>query len=69
MQTPSTKVSSLIKQSWELLTVQTLRMWVFAKGAAGLIIKEAGGTGASCAAGIFWCQLFSVHYVLFCILR
>ena len=39
------------------------------KGAAGLIIKEAGGTGASFAAWILWCQLFSVHYVLFCILR
>ncbi len=39
------------------------------KGAAGLIIKEAGGTGDSFAAWICRYQLFYVHYGLFCILR
>ena len=38
------------------------------KGAAGLIIQEAGGTGDSFAAWVFRYHLFNVHYGLLCIL-
>ena len=48
-----TKVNLLVRQSLELLLVQTSRFWGFSRGAPGLIVAAARGTGDSTVALLF----------------